>query len=127
MRNSAELEFGLTGGSLWQPHCPQDQPALPGGFGIDPRLGAATLRAPAASKEDYRSQAILKLHCPSGLDYRVRHELQNLIADFIFVRNQGDLIFLWNLMQSNICITPKQSQYWKANKQGLTFDLLGKN
>ena len=75
MRNSAELEFGLTGGSLWQPHRPQDQPAPPGGFGIDPRLGAAALRAPAASKEDYRPQAILKLHRPSSLDYRVRHEL----------------------------------------------------
>ena len=77
MRNSAELEFGLTGGSLWQPHRPQDQPASPGGFGIDPRLGAATLRAPAASKEDSRPQAILKFHRPSSLDYRVRHELPN--------------------------------------------------
>ena len=25
----------------------------PGGFGIDPRLGAAAITAPAASKEDY--------------------------------------------------------------------------
>ena len=40
-----------------------------------PRLGVAALRAPAASKEDYRSQAILKLHRPSSLDYRVRHKL----------------------------------------------------
>ena len=39
---------------------PQYQPAPPGGFGIDPRLGAASLRVPAASKEDSRSQAILK-------------------------------------------------------------------
>ena len=45
------------------------------GFGIDSRLGAAALRAPAASKEDYRSQAILKLHRPSSLDYRARHGL----------------------------------------------------
>ena len=75
MRNSADLEFGLTGGSLWQPHRPQDQPAPPEGFGIDPRLGAAALRAPAASKVDYRPQAILKLHRPSSLDYRARHEL----------------------------------------------------
>ena len=33
----------------------------PRGFGIDPRLGAAALRAPAASREDYRPQAILNL------------------------------------------------------------------
>ena len=50
----------------------------PRGFGIDPRLGAAALRAPAVSKEDYRPQAILKLHRQSILDYRVRHELQVL-------------------------------------------------
>ena len=36
----------------------------PGGFGIDPRLGAAALRVPAASREDFRPQAILKLHRP---------------------------------------------------------------
>ena len=47
----------------------------PRGFGIDPRLGAAALRAPAASKEDSRPHAILKFHRPSSLDYRVRHEL----------------------------------------------------
>ena len=45
------------------------------GFGIDPRLGVAALRAPAASKEDYRPQAILRLHHPNRLDYRGRHEL----------------------------------------------------
>ena len=73
--NSAELEFGLTGGSLWQSHRPQDQPAPPGGFGIDPRLGAAALRALEASKEDHRPQVTLKLHPSSSLDYRVRHEL----------------------------------------------------
>ena len=44
---------------------PQDQPALPGGFGIVPRLGAA--------REDSHPQAILKFHSPSGLDYGARH------------------------------------------------------
>ena len=29
---------------------------------IDPRLSAAVLRAPAASREDSRTQAILKVH-----------------------------------------------------------------
>ena len=48
----------------------------PGGFGIDPRLGAATLRAPEASKEDSHPQAILKFHHPSSLDYRACHLLQ---------------------------------------------------
>ena len=42
---------------------------------IDPRLGAAALRAPAASREDSRPQAILKLHRPSSLDYRARQGL----------------------------------------------------
>ena len=45
---------------------------------IDPRLGAAALRAPAASKEDSRAQAILKFHLPSSLDYRARHGLPDL-------------------------------------------------
>ena len=49
---------------------PQDQPAPQEGFGIDLRLGAAALMAPAASKEDSRPQAILKFHCSSCLDYR---------------------------------------------------------
>ena len=39
---------------------PQDQPAPPGGFGINPRLGVAALRAQAASKEVSCPQAILK-------------------------------------------------------------------
>ena len=47
----------------------------PGGFGIDPRLGAAALRAPAASREDSCPQAILKFYRPSSLDYRARHGL----------------------------------------------------
>ena len=47
----------------------------PGGFGIDPRLGAAALRAPAAFREDSRPQAILKVHRPSSLDYRACHGL----------------------------------------------------
>ena len=46
----------------------------PGGFGIDPRLGAATLRAPAASKEDIRPQAILKFQPRISFDYRVLYE-----------------------------------------------------
>ena len=62
-------------GTSWQPHPTQDQPAPPGGFEIDSRIGAATPRAPAASMEDSRPQAILKFHRLSSLDYRVRHEL----------------------------------------------------
>ena len=48
----------------------------PRGVGIDPRLGAAALRAPAASKEDYRPQAILKSQPRISFDYRVRYEPQ---------------------------------------------------
>ena len=44
----------------------------------DPRLGAAALRAPAASKEDSRLQAILKFHRFSSLDYKARHGPQTL-------------------------------------------------
>ena len=54
---------------------PPGEPAPTGGSGIDPRLGAATLRAPAASREDSCPQAILKLHRPNSLDYRARHGL----------------------------------------------------
>ena len=47
----------------------------PGGFGIELRLGAAVIRAPASSKEDYRPQAILRLYRPSSLDDRIRHSI----------------------------------------------------
>ena len=47
-----------------------------GGFGIDHRLGTAALRAPAASREDTRPHAILKLQPPNSFDYRVRYEPQ---------------------------------------------------
>ena len=54
---------------------------------IDPRLGAAALRAPAASMVDSRPQAILKLHRPSSLDYRARHgspvKLPNLDSHYV--------------------------------------------
>ena len=69
-------------GTLWQPQPTQDQPAPPGGFGIDSRIDAAAPRAPAASMEDSCPQAILKFHRLSSLDYRVRHELP-VISSFI--------------------------------------------
>ena len=43
---------------------------------IDPRLGAAALRAPAASMVDSRPQAILKLRPRNSFDYKVRYEPQ---------------------------------------------------
>ena len=46
------------------------------GFGIDPRLDAATLRAPAASKEDSHRHAILKFQPRNSFDYRVHYEPQ---------------------------------------------------
>ena len=52
---------------------------------IDPRLGAAALRAPAASREDSRPQAILKLQPRNSFDYRVRYEPQ-LIMHYLFSR-----------------------------------------
>ena len=56
----------------------QGQCTHPGALGvcrIDPGLGAAATRVPAASREDSRPQAILKLHRPSSLDYRAHHGL----------------------------------------------------
>ena len=55
---------------------PQDQPTPPEGFGIDTRIGAATLMALAASWEDSRPHAILKLQPRNSFDYRVRYEPQ---------------------------------------------------
>ena len=70
MRNSAELEFGQKGSSLLQLNHPQDQlaPPPPWGFRIDPSLGAIAKRAPATSREVYRSEAILKFYHPISLD-----------------------------------------------------------
>ena len=61
---------------------------------IDLRLGAAALRAPAASREDFHSQAILKLQPRNSFDYRVRYEPQ-LAGQANFTSNfqQG---LLWN-------------------------------
>ena len=53
---------------------PPDQPAPPGFFWIDTRLGTAALRARAASNNSH-PQAIFKFHRPSSLDYRARHRL----------------------------------------------------
>ena len=46
----------------------------------DLRLGAAALRAPAASREDSRPHAILKLQPRNSFDYRVRYEPQLTLA-----------------------------------------------
>ena len=46
---------------------PPGPTCIPGGgegVGIDPRLDASALRAPAASRDDSRPQAILKFHRP---------------------------------------------------------------
>ena len=75
MRGTKQVGIWSEMGSLWQPHPTQDQPAPPGGFEIDPRIGAAATRAPAASKVDSHPQAILKFHRPSSLDYRARYGL----------------------------------------------------
>ena len=43
---------------------------------IDPRLGAAALRAPAASMKDSCPQAILKFQPCNSFDYKVRYKPQ---------------------------------------------------
>ena len=57
---------------------------------IDLRLGAAALRAPAASREDSRPQAILKLQPRNSFDYRVRYEPQ-LNGSILTPHNSCDL------------------------------------
>ena len=54
---------------------PPELTRTPRGIGINPRPGAAALRAPADSREDSCPQAILEFHCTSSLDYRARHGL----------------------------------------------------
>ena len=49
---------------------------------INPRLGAAALRAPAASWEDSRPRAILKLQPRNSLDYRVHYRFQPNVPKF---------------------------------------------
>ena len=44
-------------------------------FEIDPRIGAVATKAPKASNEDSRPQAIVKLHCLNSLHYIVHHRL----------------------------------------------------
>ena len=53
---------------------------------IDPRLGAAALRAPAASMVDSRPQAILKLRPRNSFDYRARYEPQPVIILYNVVK-----------------------------------------
>ena len=90
-------------GTLWQPQPTKDQPAPPGGFGIDSRIGAAALRAPAASMEDSRPQAILKFHRLSSLDYRVRHELP-----------VGNQVYLTDECSYEMCL--KNRKTWVSKK-----------
>ena len=52
---------------------------------IDPRLGAAALRAPAASMVDSRPQAILKLRPRNSFDYRVRYEPQPILFGYLLI------------------------------------------
>ena len=75
MRGTKQVGIWSEMGFFWQPHPTQDQPAHPGGFEIDSGIGATAPRAPEASMEDFRPQAILKFHRLSSLDYRVCHEL----------------------------------------------------
>ena len=56
---------------------------------IDPRLGAAALRAPAASMVDSRPQAILKLRPRNSFDYRVRYEPQLIFFSVVLPTNES--------------------------------------
>ena len=55
----------------------------PRGVGIDSRLGVVALRAPAASRENSRSQVIFKFHRPSNLDYSTVEIIDNAIFSLL--------------------------------------------
>ena len=81
MRGTKQVGIWSEMRSFWQPHPTQDQPAPPEGFEIDSRIGAAAPRAPTVSKEDSRSQAILKFRPSGSLDYKARQEPQTRHRD----------------------------------------------
>ena len=64
----------------------------PRGVGIDSRIDEAALRAPAASREDYHPQAILKFQPRNSFDYWVRYE-PKLISRNIFRHRYLKLIW----------------------------------
>ena len=96
--------------SLWQPHNPHDQPAPPGWCRIDPGLGAAAIRVPAASREDSRPQAILKFQPRNSFDYRVRYEPQLLLVNYLLLAN--------SFVSENLICTI--SQYTDSNQSGVS-------
>ena len=83
MRGTKQVGIWSEMRSFWQPHPTQDQPAPPEGFEIDSRIGAAAPRAPTASKENSRPQAILKFRPPSSLDYKARHGPQTSSENYL--------------------------------------------
>ena len=85
MRGTKQVGIWSEMRSFWQPHPTQDQPAPPEGFEIDYRIGAAAPRAPAASKENSRPQAILKSRPPNNLDYKARHGPQTWFLGIAWV------------------------------------------
>ena len=61
---------------------------------INPRLGAAALRAPAASREDSHPHAILKLQPRNSFDYRVGYEpqLNPILYSYLFMKEEFSLL-----------------------------------
>ena len=68
--NSTELEFGLTGVLLTI----TPEHAQTGWCRIDPGLGAAATRVPAAFRKDSHPQAILKFQPRNSFDYRAHYD-----------------------------------------------------
>ena len=75
MHGTKQIGISLKWGPYDNHTQPRTNPNSQGEFGIDPRIGVAATRAPVASREDSCPQAILKVHCPSSLDYRACHGL----------------------------------------------------
>ena len=54
----------------------------PRGFSINPRLDVVAIRAPSGSGKDSHSQAILKQHNFSSLNYRAHHGLPVILTQY---------------------------------------------
>ena len=86
------MEFGLK----WGPSDNHTQPRT-NPHQIDSRIGGAAPRAPAASMEDSRPQAIVKFNRLSSLDYRVRHQLlvgKDVSRNIILVLRDEEILLI---------------------------------
>ena len=107
----------------------------PGWCRIDPGLGAAATRVPAASREDSRPQAIFKFQPRNSFDYRFRYEPQLNCSSVNHLKfskpfsdqNQNFSLFHglykgWEDKTATVCISLKLKTWkkgWKTSPQSI--------